>query len=82
LILVILFGIRMILGVIFIFIFLMTKDFEYFFKSFLAIQDSSVVISQFYIPVFNFLLLLSFLSSLNILYISSLLDEGLVKFFS
>jgi hypothetical protein len=42
LILAILIGVRWTLGVILICISLMTKDFEHFFKCFLAIQDSSV----------------------------------------
>ena len=68
-------------------IFLMTKDFEHFFKCFLAIGDSSVEKSLFS-SVPNFLIWLfgvlpySFLSSLHILDISPLSDVGLVNIFS
>jgi hypothetical protein len=64
----------------------MTKDFEHFFRCFSAIRDSSVVnylfssIPHFLTGLFGFLVV-SFLSSLYILDISSLLDLGLVKFF-
>jgi hypothetical protein len=61
---------------------LMTKDFEHFFKSFLAIQDSSLVNSLFgsLIGLFG-LLEVSVLRSLLILNISPLSDVGLVTFF-
>ena len=67
----ILMSVRWSLGVVFIWISLMTKDFEHFFKCFSAIQDSSVVnslfssIPHFLIGLFGFLVI-SFLSSLYI----------------
>ena len=87
LILDILMGIRWNLRVILICISLITKDFEYFFRCFSAICDSSAVNSQFssipcfLIGLFGFLLV-SFLISLYTLDISPLLDLGLVKIFS
>ena len=66
---------------------LMTKDVEHFFRCFSAIQYSSVENSLFSsVPHFSIWLFGSlesnFLSSLYILYISPLLDVGLVKIFS
>ena len=63
---------------------LITKDFEYFFRCFSAIRDSSVVNAQFSsIPHFLIescgFLVISFLSSLYILDVSPLLDIGLGK---
>jgi hypothetical protein len=86
LILAILIYVRLNLRAILIYISLMTKDFEHFFKCFLAIQDSSVVkslfssIPHFLIVLFGFLEV-CFLSSLYILVISPLSDVGLVKIF-
>jgi hypothetical protein len=85
-ILVILIGVRWNLRVVLNCTSLITKDFEHFFKCFLAIQDSSVVnslfssILQFFDWVVWFLVV-SFLSSLCILDISPQLDVGLVKIF-
>jgi hypothetical protein len=82
LILAILIGIRWNLRVIS----LVAKDFENFFRCFSAIQDSSVVNSQFssipnfLIGLFSFLVI-NLLSILYILDISPLLDVGLVKTF-
>ena len=87
LILAILIGVRWNLRAILICISLITKDFKHFFRSFSAIQNSSVVKSQFssipyyLIGLFGFLVI-NFLSSLYILVISPLLDAGLVKIFS
>jgi len=64
----------------------MVKDFEHFFKSFLAIQDSSVenslasFITHVFIGLFGFMEV-CFLSSLYILDINPLLAVGLVKIF-
>jgi hypothetical protein len=85
-ILAILIGVRWNLWVLLIWISLTTKDFEHFFKCFMAIQDSSVVNSLFSnIPYFLIglfgILEVSFLSSLYILDISPLLDVGWVKIF-
>ena len=79
-------GVRWTLKVVLIFISLMTKDFEHFFKCFSALWDYSVVNSRFSsIPhfltgLFGFLET-SYLSSLYILDISPLSDIGLVKIF-
>ena len=86
LILTILIGIRSNLRVILICISLNTKEFEHLFRCFTVIQDSSIVKSWFSSPphvliaLFGFLVI-SFLSSLYILGIRSLLDVGLVKIF-
>jgi hypothetical protein len=86
LILAILIGVRRNLRVVLICISLITKDFEHFFRCFSAIRDSSVVnsgfspIPHFLIGLFGFLDI-NFLSSLYILDISSLSDEGLVNIF-
>jgi hypothetical protein len=83
---VILIGLRWNLRVTLICISPITKDFEHFFRCFLAIGDSSVVNSQFssithfLIGLFGFLVI-NFLSSFYILDISPLLDVGLVKIF-
>jgi hypothetical protein len=69
-----------------IYVSLVTKDFEHFFRFFSTIQDSSVVnslfhsIPHFLIGLFVFLVI-SFLSSLYSLDISPVLDVGLVKIF-
>jgi hypothetical protein len=77
------------LRAIFIFISLMTKDVEHFFRCFLATRYSSVEnslfssVPHFLIGLFIYLLIFesNFLSSLYILDISSLSDIGLVKLF-
>jgi len=86
LILAILNGVRWNLRVILIYMFLMTKDVEHFFRCFSAIQVSSVEKSLFS-SVPHFLIGLfgslesNFLSSLYILDINPLSDVGLVKIF-
>jgi hypothetical protein len=56
-ILVILVGVRWNLRVVLIYIFLVTKDFEHFFKCFPAIQDYSVENSVYlYTPVLNWVI--------------------------
>jgi hypothetical protein len=87
LILAILTGVRWNLKVVLIYISLMIKDFEHFFRCFSAIRYSSVENSLFS-SVLHFLMGLfefpefSFLSSLYILDISPLSDLGLVKILS
>ena len=87
LVLAILTDVRWNLRVVLICISLIPYGFEHFFKCFSAIQDSSVVNSQFS-SIAHFLIVLfgfwvvSFLSSLYILDIIPLLDVGLVKIFS
>jgi hypothetical protein len=69
-----------------IYIFLVTKDVEHFFKCFEAVQDPSIEnclfssALHFSIRLFGFLVS-TFLSSLYILYISLLLNIGLIKIF-
>jgi hypothetical protein len=82
----ILINVRWNLKVVLIYISLMTKDVEHFFKCFLVIRDSSVqnsvlLGSSFLIGLFEFLVS-DFLSSLYNLDISPLSDVGLMKIFS
>jgi hypothetical protein len=84
-------GVKWNLRVVLIQIFLITKEFEHFFKCFLAFRDSSVVNSRFsskshiliglFVCLFVCFLVFSFLSSLYILDIRPLFDMMLVKVF-